>query len=373
MNIYAELLKEQEQFSVIINALKSKISPIRITGTCETQKVHLAFSLCQELSKGMLYIAPDALTAKFIVEDLKFFDQENVRYFPATDIIFHDVDAKSNESIHERVKVLNDILINNKLLIVTTIQALAQKTINVSVFKNALIKIKSGDIIQIDELSSKLTSIGYKREPNVEFPGQFSVRGGILDIFPLNVDNPYRIEFWDDEIDTIKLFCADTQLSIENISEINVPPATETTGVSDSTLCDYLDNYVAFYDEPHHIEESYNTYVKELKENIINSMEKNNNLFIVDKRIENYLLNYEDITKSIASNLIVGLSNLSTSSRGLKPKEMYSITAKSMPTYKGNLPLMCDDLIHYAENMYRIIIPCESESKIELLQKTLKE
>ncbi len=373
MNIFVELLKEQEQFSAILKALSTQITPIRITGTCETQKVHLAFSLCHELSKGMLYVAPDPLTAKFVYEDLKFFSEENVRYFPAMDIVFHNIDAKSNESANERIKVLNDVLSNDNLFVVTSIQALAQKTFSVSKFRHSMIKIKTGDIFRIEDLAEKLTSIGYKREANVEFHGQFSIRGGILDIFPCNCAHPCRIEFWDEEIDTIKLFDEDTQLSIENISKVSIPPIKDNYKESSSVLCDYLENYLAFYDEPHRIEENYNTLARELNDSITNALENGG---IVSKNASDlnfYLEDYNNIFKSIAPNSVIGLSNLSTSSRGLNPKQIFSFTSKSMPTYNGNLHLMCDDLIHYSENLYRIIIPCESESKINLLEKSLKE
>jgi len=373
MSIYVELLKEQEQFNSVLNALKLSVSPIRITGTCETQKVHLAFSICHELSKGMLYIAPDDLTAKYVYDDLCFFSQDNVRLFPATDIIFQKVDAKSNESSSERIKILNETLHNDKLFIVTTIQALAQKTIDVSLFKKSLITIKNGDLIKIEELNSRLVSLGYKREANVEFPGQFSVRGGIIDVFPCNYANPFRIELWDDEIDTIKAFDEDTQLSIENVSQIIIPPAkTDYESVS-STLCDYLQNYLAFYDEPHRIEENYKTVVKDLNDRILNAYE--NESISLNKKINvnRYLEDYNCILDSIAPNKIIGLSSLSTSSKGLNPKEIFSITSKSTPAYNGNLHLLCEDLVHYSENLYRVIVLCESEGKVEILKRILKE
>lgn len=373
MNIYVELLKEQEQFSAVLNSLKASVSPIRITGTCETQKVHLAFSLCQELSKGMLYVVPDALTAKFVCEDLSFFAQDKVRYYPASDIVFHSVDAKSNENNKERVKVLNDILTSDKLFVVTTIQALAQKTIDVNKFKQSLITIKNGDIYEIEKLTSKFVALGYKREANVEFPGQFSVRGGILDIFPCNSIHPYRIEFWDEEVDTIKNFDEDTQLSTEIVDKVIIPPANDSIDGYSSILCDYLQNYLAFYDEPHRIEESYNNSVKELSDSIANAMDNGTYLTEKTSKYQYYLEDYNKILKLIAPNNIIGLSNLSTSLRGLNPKEVFNITSKSMPTYSGNLSLMCDDLVHYADNLYRIIIPCESESKMEILKKSLKQ
>lgn len=297
MNIFVELLKEQEQFSSILDSLKSKASPIRITGTCETQKVHLAFSLCHELSKSMLYVVPDALTAKFVYEDLKFFAQDNVRYYPAMDIVFHKVDAKSNESANARIKVLNDILNTDTLFVVTTIQALAQKTINVSKFRQSLITVKNGDILQPEELVTKLSNLGYKREANVESPGQFSVRGGILDIYPCNSMHPYRIEFWDEEVDTIKIFDEDTQLSTDKAEKVVIPPLNDVLEGYSSTICDYFDNYLVFYDEPHRIEEYYNVAVKELSERISDALNSNTYLNGKASKTAYYLQDYNELDR----------------------------------------------------------------------------
>jgi len=373
MNFYTEILKEQEQFQVALNTLKSEISPIRITGTCETQKVHLAFSLCHELSKGMLYIAPDPLTAKFAYQDFLFFLGNNVTFFPPKDVVFHHVDAKSNDSTKERIKVLSNAINQKHMFVVTTIDALAQKTVNAKSFKSYSVDVKTGDILDIEQFVLHLCKLGYKREANVEFQGQFSVRGGIVDIFSYNEKFPIRIEFWDDEVDTIKTFDPDTQLSVEKISKILIVPAKEDFAETDSTLCDYLNDYIAFYDEPHHVDEYYKKAVSELNENITNALENGATL---SKKLSNpsyYFEDYNAIQKSIHPNSIVGLSNLSTSSRGLSPKEIINITAKSMPTYSGNIALMCDDLSHYLENLYRVIIPCGSETKVNMLKDILIE
>ena len=256
-------------------------------------------------------------------------------------MVFRKVDAKSNENASERIKVLNDLLNGEQLFVVTTIQALAQKTVNISEFKNSMIEIKTGDIIPIEDFSSKLASIGYKREANVESHGQFSVRGGILDVFPYNSDTPYRIEFWDEEVDTIKLFDEETQLSTESISKVKIPPVKDSFGDCSSTLCDYFNNYLAFYDEPHRIEEYYNVFLKEFSDNLLDSLERSTKKDATTK-VYHYLQTYDEITKSISPNSLIGLSNLATSSKGLKPKEIFSLTSKSMPTYNGNLALICD-------------------------------
>lgn len=372
MNLYAEILREQEQFNTVLNSLKSGVSPIRITGTCETQKVHLAFSLCKELSKGMLYIAPDSLTAKFVFQDLSFFT-DDVLFFPARDIVFHSIDAKSNDSTKERIKTLCKVLEEKRPLIVTTIEALSQKTCEIDKFKANTIVVKTGDIFDIEKLISCLSAVGYKREANAEYQGQFAVRGGIVDVFTYNNNLPYRIEFWDDEIDSIKTYDPDTQLSTEKVDKAIIPPANENTAVNASILSHYMSDYIAFYDEPHHIEDYYNNTVKDVADSISEALD--NGLIPKNElaKIDYYFYSYGDVFKSFGKNPIVGLSNLSTSSRGLSPKAIYSITAKSMPTYNGNISLLCDDLLHYLNNLYRVIIPCGTESKMKVLKNVLTE
>ncbi|MBQ2897451.1 MAG: transcription-repair coupling factor [Clostridia bacterium] len=374
MNFFTELLKEQEQYNLILESLKSEQSPIRITGTCETQKVHLAFSLCNELSKGMLFVVSDALTAKLACQDLSFFAGDNVMLFPPKDIIFHTVDAKSNQNIKDRIKVLSKIVsFNEKPIIVTTIEALSQKIASRNSFINNSISIKEGEFFDIEKLTYTLAKLGYKRESNVEFQGQFSVRGGIVDVFSYSESHPFRIEFWDNEVDTIKIFDPDTQLSIEKINSVFIPPAKDDFGDDYVTLCDYLNEYIAFFDEPHRIDEYYKSTVKSLADSMANAVENGFSFSKSRGDISFYLEDYNKILNSIKPNLIVGLSNLSTSSRGLSPKGIFSITAKSMPTYSGNLALLCDDLNHYIDNQYRIIIPCETETKLSILKKMLKE
>lgn len=372
MNVFTELLKEQEQFKQILQSLKSGKSPIRITGTCETQKVHLAFSLCNVLSKNMLYVAPDDITAKFVFEDLKFFT-DNVLLFPSKEIILHQVDAKSDENAKKRLDVLSKMTVSDRFFIVTTIEALALKVGDKKSFIKNSIKIKNGDILEVETITKQLNSLGYKREANVEANGQFAVRGGIVDVFPYNVTMPLRIEFWDNEVDVIKWFDSDTQLSVEKTDCVFIPPATDGFGENCVTLCDYLENYIAFYDEPHHIDEYYNSAVKELTDKILSAIEHDSFINKDKANVSFYLQDYNEILNSISPSPIVGLSNLSTAAKGLKPKEIFHLSAKSMPSYHGNLALMCEDLQHYVENLYRIIIPCSTDVKFNTLKQMLKQ
>ena len=144
-----------------------------------------------------------------IRKDLKFFD-DHIRTFPKRDIANFDYIAESKDILHERISNLNDIVGNQAPIIVTTIEAVMQKMISKkSLYKN-LITIKVGDEIDLEGLKNKLIALGYERYDLIEGKGQFSVRGGIIDI-ATSKKTGIRIELWGDEIDSIRNFNIETR------------------------------------------------------------------------------------------------------------------------------------------------------------------
>ena len=125
--------------------------------------------------------------------------------------------------------------------------------------KSSLLHFKSDSVIDLDQLKADLVDLGYERVGQVELPGQFSVRGGIIDIYPLTEENPWRIELWDDEIDSIRSFDAESQRSLENIDEITIYPATEKMDCEDMvSFLDYFpeEKTLLFLDELNHLAEN---------------------------------------------------------------------------------------------------------------------
>lgn len=367
------ILEEQEQFSEILSALKQQISPIKVTGTAESQKLHLAFSLCSKLNRNMVYIAPDPLTAKFCLEDLKFFASEDeILFYPQQEYLFYQVEAKSRENTRKRLCVLDQLCRPNPpKFVLTTMEALCQKTINREDFLDRSLTLKLGAVYEIPRVAEKLVRLGYKRENTVETNGQFSVRGGIIDVFPFSSEMPYRIEFFDDEIDSIRIFDIDSQLSVEKCSEFTITPATEEIGEKSQTLLSYTENSLYFLDEPHHCAEGYDSFLEELKDSIKNAVEKD---YLKDKKSMDpatYIESFQEVVKQMSQQGLVGLSNLSMSTKGFSPKEIYSLVTKSAPSYNGNLPLLYEDLSYYILKKYRIVLPCGNEAKAKRLQNEL--
>ena len=370
---YLSLLTEQESYSSIISAVKKNKFPIKVTGTAESQKLHLAYSLCRDFNKNMVYITPDPLTARFALEDLKFFaGEKNTDLFPKKEQIFYEIEAKSTENSAKRISILNNLLNRKNYFVVTTIEAFCQKIITKTAFENRRMLLKTGQIYNIPELEKKLVIMGYKHEYTVEAPGQFAVRGGILDVFPQNALMPYRIEFFDDEIDTIRMFDTDSQLSIESVKEVEISPANEEFSENTSTMADFCDDTFFILDEPHHINSAYEKAIEDLKDSIASAKEK---AVITDKEkmaVSYYMEGYSTSVKKTYKSGCIGLSNLSLSAKEFAPKEILSINTKSTSSYNGNLDLLIEDIVYYISQKYRIVCPCGSETKAKHLKDELQ-
>ncbi len=375
MQGYIDILKSQKEFTEICECLKNSISPVRATSTAESQKMHLAFSLCAELKRPMVFVAADPLTAKFAAQDIKFFlPEDRVLEYPEREFIFYDIDARSNETAKKRINCLFSLCFERKsFCVVTTITALCQKIVSKDAFISYTLDIKNGDVYDIHSIAEKLVKLGYRREVQVEGAGQFAVRGGIIDVFPFESENAARIEFFDDEVDSIRYFDVSTQLSIEKVDRVCITPAGEDFAQREAVLWDYLKDAVYFLDEPHQCIQAYDNMKDDLSEQIKSALEKEYKLSKKARNISYYIEDYKTVIESISLAGTVGLSNLSMSAKGLTPKSIVSMQTKSMPVYSGNFDLLCDDLIFYLLKDYRIILPCGSPGRAKIVAEELSK
>ena len=230
-----ELIKDMpnvKKFNDYITDVKNNIGPIMLSGLTDVGKIHFAYATHFYAEKPIVIITYNEIQAKRIVKDLKFF-KDDVVYFPKKEIVTYDYLAESKDLLNERIEALNKIYNNNAKIIVTTIEAVSQKIISKeSLYKNIL-ELKINKRIDLDELKRKLVSLGYERYDLVEGKGQFSVRGGIVDIATFS-EKGVRIEFFGDEIDSIRYFDISSQRSIEMLESIIIYPASENTDLEDT-------------------------------------------------------------------------------------------------------------------------------------------
>ena len=159
-------------------------------------------------------------------EDLSFFDR-NTLHYPSKDILFYSADVHSNHTAMKRMKVLKRLQEGEPLTIVLCFDVLMEKMMPPEAFRENVLTIGMDSVIKTDELRRTLVEMGYQSGGLVEGPGEFSVRGDIVDIFPLTEDSPVRIELWGDEIDSMRSFDVESQRSIENLEQIRIYPASE--------------------------------------------------------------------------------------------------------------------------------------------------
>ena len=163
----------------------------------------------------MVFVASSDLEAKKAYEDLSFYMKDKVVYLGHQDIHFYHLDAKDRNEEAKKLRVLLRLAKGEKLVLVTSVEAILRKYIPKEVLLNNTFTYKIGDTVNLEELSDKLVSLGYERVSKIEGFGQFSIRGGIVDIFSLEYTNPIRMELFDDEIDSIRTFDVFSQKSID--------------------------------------------------------------------------------------------------------------------------------------------------------------
>ena len=174
-----------------------------------------------------LVITASAARANRLATDLSFFSNREIFVLPPEDQVFLRYEAKNHDQLIERLKILKALRTGQDCIVIAPVSAAVKKITPHSNFESHSAKITMGDDINLDELKENLVKLGYERTDMVETQGEFSIRGGILDIFTPDSDNPFRIEFFDTEVDSIRIFDIDTQRSIENLKYVEIFPAEQ--------------------------------------------------------------------------------------------------------------------------------------------------
>lgn len=218
-------LQEMEEYAQMKVAVQNGDTPVAVIGGIEAQKCHMIYGM-NELSEVRVIITHNELRAKELVEDYRLYDR-NVLYYPAKDLIFYSADVHGKAIVKERLKVIKALVQEEPVTIVTTIDAGMDACVPYDKYKEHRITIEPGDFLDIVKVQQRLADMGYENVSQVEQEGEFSVRGEILDIFPLTEESPCRIDLWDDEVDTIRSIDIESQRSVEQLSRVEIYPASE--------------------------------------------------------------------------------------------------------------------------------------------------
>ncbi len=220
-------LLELQEYNNLAEALGKGRGPLQVTGTLDSQKVHLMHQLGRDQGNTWnLVVTYDDSRAKEIYEDFRNFTRD-VWLYPAKDLLFYSADIHGNLMTRQRIQVLRHLMEGRGGVVVTTMDGLMDHLLPLESLKAQALTVENGQVIDLEDWRKRLTVMGYERVAQVDGMGQFSIRGGIVDLFPLTEDVPVRIELWDDEVDSIRTFDVESQRSVEQLEQAVIYPATE--------------------------------------------------------------------------------------------------------------------------------------------------
>ncbi len=394
MEALAKVLPKMKKFNDYINDVNKGNFPITLSGLSDSGKVHFIYSTRFYTDKPVVIVTYNELELKKIKEDMKFFSDENILVFPQKEVVYYDIDTMNKDATMDRLSIYKKLYNNDSCIILTTIEALMQRTISKNKLFSNVLQLEVGMTLLLEELTNKLVALGYERTDMVEGRGNFCVRGGIVDVFPLTTENPIRIEFWGDEIDSIRVFDVESQRTIEPIKEINILPAEEflvnseeleTVGnkilekypnaVSDveiikngnylskidkyfefffedtSSLLDYISkDALVFVDEPTRIVSKCQAISTDNKEFIESFLDKNKIIPSYTKSMYSYL----DIQYMLEKKNIINLERVDVNTHA--KRNGYSFNCREVNFFRGSMDIFVQEVQEAHDNGKIVLI-----------------
>ena len=420
-------LKEFEDFRETLPGLQGVVL---ISGCIDAAKPHMIYSM-NNGSGNRIIVTFHEQKARELYEEYLFFDKRTA-FYPAKDILFYQSDIRGNVLTSERINALKMLAEEKECTIITTFDGLMNPMPSPEKFIQAVTRIAVGDTVDLEQITEHLIELGYEKNYQAESMGQFSVRGGILDVFPLTEDNPYRIELWDDEVDSIRSFDAESQRSIENVQEVHIYPACELV-VSREERQAGIDAILKEAEkvsaklrremkteEAHRIKsaaeqiaeeagellitaglDAYLSYFCEERVSLLDYFDRENTIIFLDEapraiergisteteftesmkqRLEKgYILpgqmrelfSYKEIIGKIESRKCIALVALELKNNHLNIKEKFHIQSKTVNPYNNSFELLVKDLSRYKKNGYRVILLSSSRTRAKRLAEDL--
>ena len=414
MNTIIGEMGKSPKFIELLKKIESKQSPILVSGLVSVGEAQIAEAIHKFGKKSILILTYNEIQAKQLYEDLSYYN-EDVVFFPKKEIVTYDYIAESKDLPYERIEALNKIISKKKQIIITTIEAAIQKLpAKKSLYKNEL-KIKVGESYNLEEIKKKLVNLGYSRYDLIEGRGQFSVRGGIVDI-AVNNKTGIRVEFWGDEVDSIREFSISSQRSINEQKQVTIYPAHEyileqeteiiCKKIKESnknikqkdileedieqikqgnyiskidkyfdsfyekqeTIIDYInDEYCIFLDEIGKIEQREINLAKD-RENLEKALVEKEKI-IPDTIINN--LSFEQISEKLEEKQLIYIEKQDTQSK--IQAEKYKFNYREINYYKSEIEGLFSDLEKWQKEKKKIYILLETKEKANKLKKLLEE
>ena len=364
-------LNELAEFDELYKRRMKEQGMMRICGCVNSQKTHMMYALSGGLKYKVIACSSES-KAKQVYEEYRFLDPQTYLY-PAKDLLFYQADLRSKELTRQRMEVIQAVTEKESLTVVTSFDAFMDSLLPKEEIVSRILHIKGDSVIHLEAMQEKLVELGYDREVQIEGPGQFAVRGGILDVYPLTEEQPVRIELWGDEVDSIRTFDVETQRSIENLKKISICPAAEfpREGENRVSFLDYfpLEDTILFLDEPVRLLEKGRGVEEEFMEAQKRRVESGYELTDGEVR----LYGTEEIAERINTYSSVGFFALDMRCKGLMARESYSLHTKSVNPYNSSFDMLTQDLKRLKRNGYRVVLLSGSRTRAKRLAEDLRD
>lgn len=415
-DIFISPLQNSKEYKDVINNIENNKGTLLINGLVQSQKPNIVYSIFNDLKKQILYIANTDLEAKKVYEDLCFYMKDKVDYLSSQDIYFYHLDAKDRNDEARKLKVLLRMISKENTVIVTSVEAVLSKYVPKEVLKKNIFTYKIGDTIDIENISKKLVNLGYERVSKIEGFGQFSIRGGIIDIFSLEYDTPIRIELFDDEIESIRTFDVFTQKSIKKIKKCTITPSREfiypenteesltrlekdiskiadddvyksIENIKTKTYFEGVENYidymytdenksiftylkedaVVFINDVSRLKERCENYINEFKENYKLNLERG----LALKQQGNLLYHYSDLEYLAQGKKLILNMLLTKSIKDISVKSIVNFESREIPSFNGKLDILAEELTRLKYNGHKVVLATNTYDRAKKLNKEL--
>ena len=430
MDLLLDALKRLPEFGRVCAALSGG-KHAAVSGAAQINRSHLIAGLVRELKRPLLVVCQDDMVAQRTQAELAAFLGREYPVLPGRDLTFYDSAAVSRQWEQRRLRRLYDFAAGKTRLRIATWEALSLRTMPRASLLASAITLRLGDTCAPDALTARLLQAGYSRCDLVEGVGQFAVRGGILDVFSPSADNPIRLEFFGDELDTMGCFDPLTQRRTENLDQVVLLPVAETLpmlhpggveglcedlgrllarqkrrkqphaeliktleadreklqsgasfGAGDrymsliypdfATAADYLpaDGITVFCDHGN-LRRSADAREEDFGLQLDSLLQSG----ILAGELCDFVRGWEDVCASVSDRPALFLESFLASAfpETMQPSVVLDVVAKQLPSYGGNLEIAASDLEHYRKNGFRTLVLCGSRRRGEILKQYLSD
>ena len=429
MKELVRILDQVPEFSSLLTALDSGACPAAVSGLAAVHRAHFAAGLRAKAGRRVVVVCADEGEAQRFAEDLHAFTGEQVLTLPSREFTFHDAAVVSRQWEHRRLSALRALAMGETDLVVTTPEALLQRTLPSALLLQTVHTLRVGEVHDLTELAETLTAAGYIRCDQVEGVGQFALRGGILDLFSPACDQPIRCEFFGDEIDAMGTFDPATQRRVENRQICDILPVAEVlpqlspggfSGLAEAlerlisqektakgdhnpliatlsqdrerlsqglsfpamdrylslvypelaTAADYLpEDAVVCLSESPRVAERARNYLWRMEEDVKTLLESG----LVAGSLARFTRTFEELMDRLSDWPVVYLDTFTSNTYPLRPRSLLDVLTKQLPSYGASLETAAADLEHYQKAGFATVVLASAERRCLDLQAMLRE